>query len=260
VDGSARHEQVGPNLVEDANATIFTATIEEAITVRAGKLKHRCLLVLFAMPAACLAATSLSSKQSGNTTQPSSIDMRRREGLAAWHKLYSVLTHLRCINCHTATNYPEQGDDRHRHMFNVVRGDSGTGVPGLSCATCHQQSNTDATGVPGAANWRLAPLTLAWQDRNDKILSTMALCKMLADKGKNGGLGADALLEHHEREPLVRWAFAPGLRSDGTPRSLPPLTHEEFIAATRVWTRSGMPCPQNRSAIRGSLGKPPSSE
>ena len=186
--------------------------------------------------------------------------MRRREGLAAWHKLYSVLTHPRCINCHTATNYPEQGDDRHRHMFNVVRGDSGTGVPGLSCATCHQQSNTDATGMPGAANWRLAPLTLAWQDRNDKILSTMALCKMLADKGKNGGLGADALLEHHEREPLVRWAFAPGLRSDGTPRSLPPLTHEEFIAATRVWTRSGMPCPQNRSAIRGSLGKPPSSE
>src|SRR5947207_157338 len=107
---------------------------EEAITVGAGKLKHRFLIVLFAVSAACLAATSLSSKQSGNTIQPSSIDMRRREGLAAWHKLYSVLTHPRCINCHTATNYPEQGDDRHRHLFKVVRGPSGTGVPGLNCA------------------------------------------------------------------------------------------------------------------------------
>jgi mono/diheme cytochrome c family protein len=233
---------------------------EEAIAVRAGKLKHRILLVLFAVWAACLAATFLFSKQSRNTTQPSSIDMRRREGLATWHKLYSVLTHPRCINCHTATNYPGQGDDRHRHLFNVVRGPSGTGVPGLNCATCHQQSTADATGVPGAATWRLAPLTLAWQDRNDKILSTVALCKVVADKRKNGGLGGDALLEHHEQDPLVKWAFAPGLRSDSVPRSLPPLTHEEFVAATRVWTRSGMPCPQNRSAIGDSLRKPSSSK
>ena len=228
--------------------------------MNAGKLKHRFLLFLFAMSAACLAEPSLSSKQSGNTTQPSSIDMRRREGLAAWHKLYSVLTHPRCINCHTATNYPEQGDDRHRHLFNVVRGPSGTGVPGLHCATCHQQSNAEATGVPGAANWRLAPLTLAWQDRNDKIFSSVALCKAVANKTKNGGLGGDVLLEHHEQEPLVRWAFAPGLRSDGAPRSLPPLTHEEFVAATRVWTRSGMPCPQNVSKIGDSLRKPSSSK
>jgi len=228
--------------------------------VSAGEPKHRFFLVLVAVWAACLAATSLCSKQSGNITQPSSIDMRRREGLAAWHKLYSVLTHPRCVNCHTATNYPEQGDDRHRHLFNVVRGSFGTGVPGLNCATCHQQSNADVTGVPGAANWRLAPLTLAWQDRSDKILSTVALCKMLADKGKNGGLAGDALLEHHEREALVQWAFAPGLHLDGTPRSLPPLTHEEFVAATRIWTRSGLPCPENRSAIGDSKWKPSSSK
>ena len=128
------------------------------------QLQHRFLLILLAMSATCLAASSHSYKQSGHTVQPSSIDTRRREGLAAWHKLYSVLTHPRCINCHTATNYPEHGDDRHRHLFNVVRGSAGTGVPGLNCATCHQQSNADATGVPGAPNWRLAPLSMAWQD------------------------------------------------------------------------------------------------
>jgi mono/diheme cytochrome c family protein len=74
----------------------------------------------------------------------------RDEGLAAWQKIYSVLTHPRCINCHTATNYPQQGDDRHRHLFNVVRGPEGKGVPGLNCATCHQDANADSTGVPAA--------------------------------------------------------------------------------------------------------------
>ena len=52
---------------------------------------------------------------------------RRADGLAAWEQVYSVLTHPRCINCHTATNYPQQGDDRHRHFANVVRGPGGQG-------------------------------------------------------------------------------------------------------------------------------------
>jgi len=56
----------------------------------------------------------------------------RREGLAAWHQMYSVLSHPRCINCHTATNYPEQGDDRHHHLFNVVRGQQDHGVPAIT--------------------------------------------------------------------------------------------------------------------------------
>ena len=80
------------------------------------------------------------------------------QGLAAWDQVYSVLTHPRCINCHTATNYPQQGDDRHRHVANVVRGPEGKGVPGLNCASCHQDTNADSTGVPGGHNWHLAPL------------------------------------------------------------------------------------------------------
>src|SRR5438874_2235721 len=60
------------------------------------------------------------------------------EGLAAWEQVHSVLVHPRCINCHTATNYPQIGDDRRRHPFNVVRGPDGRGVPGLACGTCHQ--------------------------------------------------------------------------------------------------------------------------
>jgi hypothetical protein len=91
-----------------------------------------------------------------------------RDGLAAWQKVYSVLTSPRCINCHTATNYPQQGDDRHRHFANVIRGPEGRGVPGLNCMSCHQEANADSTGVPGGHNWHLAPLSMRWQDTNDQ--------------------------------------------------------------------------------------------
>jgi len=72
------------------------------------------------------------------STKSSEPDPRVAQGLAAWEQVYSVLVSPRCINCHTATNYPQQGDDRHRHFANVIRGRGGRGVPGLSCATCHQ--------------------------------------------------------------------------------------------------------------------------
>jgi len=101
------------------------------------------------------------------------------DGLAAWRKVYSVVTSPRCINCHTATTYPQQGDDRHRHFANVVRGPEGKGVPALQCATCHQTTNAESTGVPGAHGWHLAPLSMRWQDKSDKPLSSAAVCRSL---------------------------------------------------------------------------------
>ena len=98
------------------------------------------------------------------------------EGVAAWGQIYSVLTHPRCINCHTATNYPQQGDDRHRHFANVVRGAEGKGVAALQCVSCHQQVNADTTGAPGASGWHLAPLSMRWQDGNDRILPSQRPC------------------------------------------------------------------------------------
>ncbi|SRR5260221_2134092 len=159
------------------------------------------------------------------------------EGSTAWDKMYSVLTSPRCINCHTATTYPQQGDDRHRHFANVVRGHEGKGVPGLSCAACHQHANADGTGVPGAHGWHLAPLTMRWQDRNDRPLSSAAVCRSLKSH-------APGLLKHHEEEPLVLWAWSPGRRPDGAARTAPPLTHAEFVEATRRWLDSGTPCPK----------------
>src|SRR4051812_32765228 len=134
---------------------------------------------------------------------------RDADGLAAWSQVYSVLTHPRCINCHTATNYPQQGDDRQRHFANVVRGPEGKGVPGLNCATCHQESNADSTGVPGGHDWHLAPLSMRWQDANDKPLSSAAVCRAVTDRSKNGNLDGAGLLKHHEDAVLVLWAWQP---------------------------------------------------
>lgn len=171
-------------------------------------------------------------------------DARPASGLAAWDDVYSVLTYPRCINCHTATSYPQQGDDRRPHFANVVRGPEGKGVAGLNCASCHQEKNSDATGVPGGHNWHLAPLSMRWQDLNDRPLSSAAVCRALIDREKNHGLDGAGLLKHHEEEALVLWAWNPGRRPDGAMRSLPPLTHTQFVDATRQWVAAGTPCPK----------------
>jgi len=183
------------------------------------------------------------------------------EALAAWQQVYSVLTYPRCLNCHTATNYPQQGDDRHRHQFNVVRGQEGRGVPGLTCATCHQGATSkatggancaqchkgadlNATGVPGGHGWRLAPLSMAWQDSNNKRLSPAQVCRAVTDRTRNMNMGGPELLKHHEEAELVLYAWTPGRRPDGSQRTPPPLTHDQFVAVTRTWVEAGMPCPQ----------------
>ena len=177
---------------------------------------------------------------------PSDVDSKLADGLTAWDQVYSVLTSPRCINCHTATNYPQQGDDRHRHFANVIRGPEGKGVPALNCLSCHQESNADSTGVPGGHNWHLAPLSMKWQDLNDQLLSSAAVCRAVTDRTRNGGHDGPALLKHHQEEPLVLWAWSPGRRPDGTMRTLPPLTHAAFVDATRRWVEAGTPCPRQK--------------
>ena len=119
-------------------------------------------------------------------------------------------------------------------------------MPGLNCAGCHQETNADSTGVPGGHNWHLAPLSMQWQDTNDRPLSSAAVCRAVTDRSKNNNLDGPALLKHHEEEALVIWAWNPGRKPDGSLRALPPLTHEQFIAATRRWVQAGTPCPSGK--------------
>jgi mono/diheme cytochrome c family protein len=205
----------------------------------------RILLVIMISIAAWVTLTATAASGTREYPKPH-VNADRTDGLAAWQKVYSVLTSPRCINCHTATTYPQQGDDRHRHFANVIRGPAGKGVAGLNCLSCHQEANADSTGVPGGHNWHLAPLSMRWQDANDRPLSSAAVCRSLTDRAKNDGLDGPALLKHHQEEPLVLWAWNPGRRPDGSPRTVPPLSHAEFVAATSTWVSAGTPCPQGR--------------
>jgi len=211
-------------------------------------LRHTWRLAALALLLAGPSSRTASAQAAASPDRSSRTDSRtaRVEGLAAWDQIYSVLTHPRCINCHTATNYPQQGDDRHRHFANVVRGAEGKGVAALQCVSCHQEANADTTGVPGARGWHLAPLSLRWQDRSNRILSSAQVCRAITDRSKNHDLDGPGLLKHHTEEPLVLWAFQPGRGIDGRPRTLLPLTHEQFVEATRRWVEVGMPCPQGR--------------
>lgn len=195
-------------------------------------------------PAVVLLFLGSGAVSSSAQQKPGNDGERRAEGLDAWRQVHSVLVHPRCINCHTAVDYPQQGDGRRRHFANVVRGPDGNGVPALRCATCHQESNADSTGLPGSHNWHLAPLSMAWQDRRDKPLSSGAICRAVTDRRKNHDLDGPALLKHHAEDKLVGWAWEPGRDIRGVPRTPPPLSRAEFTEATRRWVEAGLPCPE----------------
>lgn len=144
----------------------------------------------------------------------------------------------RCMNCHTTTEFPRQNDDRRPHRLGVIRGPDNHGSPGMQCSACHNDTNNDVAGVPGAPHWGLAPLSMAWE-----YMTAPELCAQLKDPARNGGKTLTELHEHMVGDPLVLWAWAPGKHPDGTERSLPPVTLSDWKIAMRVWIDAGGPCP-----------------
>lgn len=145
----------------------------------------------------------------------------------------SVLRNPRCMNCHPRDDRPRQGDDRHRHLQNVVRGVDGMGFVNARCNACHRDENNTQSGVPGAPNWHLAPLSMGWEGLDDA-----ALCTTLKDEKANGGKSIAALVEHMEKDALVLWGWAPGgNRAPVTP------PHPEFMIKLKAWAGAGAPCP-----------------
>lgn len=156
-----------------------------------------------------------------------------------FEKIAAVLTHPRCLNCHTTTGFPKQGNDRHRHGLNVARGLDGRGAIGLPCATCHGRKNNAASGVPGAdEDWHLAPLSMGWEG-----LTNAELCRTLKDTSKNGGRSGDKIIEHLDSN-LVRWAWNPGANSRGAQRDTPPGSHEILVQLMQYWIKTGAACPE----------------
>ena len=184
-----------------------------------------CALVL-------LATSGLRSRPEGSALASASAPARS-EGLHAFGEIARVLRHPRCLNCHTLTSFPRQGDDRHPHANLVRRGQAGRGVPGMACGTCHQAENNPASGVPGRPNWHLAPLSMGWEG-----LSDGKLCRALKDPRRNGGRDLAALEAHLRSDPLVAYGWDPGAN-----RQPVPLPREDLVKLMETWARAGAPCP-----------------
>jgi hypothetical protein len=127
----------------------------------------------------------------------------------------------------------------------------GKGPPFERCDSCHGPENNPVTGIPGAAKpdkldetfWFLAPAKMAWESAPGIPLTGAELCHALLNKKLNGNRAPKDLLDHIKNEPLVNWSFDPGTKPNGEPRTTPPYSHEQLIAAFAEWITEGTPCP-----------------
>ena len=178
-------------------------------------------------------------KSSSSTTGPKVEGNSHESGLVAFETVRSVLQHPRCQNCHPAGESPLQGDEGRVHNQNIQRGPTGNGMTGAECTTCHRSATPPAElGAhipPGLEkDWHMPPPEM-------KMVfvgaTPTALCEQIKDPARNGGKDASALRSHLD-DPLVKWAWTPGVG-----RAAPPVSHKDFVAAFETWSAAGMPCP-----------------
>ncbi len=158
------------------------------------------------------------------------------ESLIAFNKMMKVLTHKRCINCHPSDNVPKQGEDSHPHRFGITRVNA---QEATNCNTCHQASNNDFSGVPGAPEWALAPHSMRWEG-----LTPIEIAKSMMNRENNGNRSPEEIMHHLTEHELVLWAWEPGVDAAGNPREIPPVPKEEYIAAVKKWIELGALIPE----------------
>jgi hypothetical protein len=158
------------------------------------------------------------------------------KSINAFREVKRVLLSPRCVNCHPKGDSPLQGDLGRPHNMLVQRGADGHGVTTMRCDACHQTTNSrEPHGPPGAPEWHLPPeqTPMVFEGKSDA-----ELCVQLKDKSQNGGKSLAQLVEHAE-VPLVKWGWNPG-----SGRTVPPISHEEFVKYTKTWIALGAHCPQ----------------
>jgi hypothetical protein len=116
-------------------------------------------------------------------------------------------------------------------MF-VLRGPDDHGAAAMRCSNCHQNIN-QTNGVPGAPNWGLAPLAMAWEGLDDHQLA-----EALKDPDKNGQRSLEQLHHHMAHDELVGWAWHPG-----PGREPVPMARAEFARVVREWIDTGAVSP-----------------
>jgi hypothetical protein len=161
---------------------------------------------------------------------------RAQRSRALFTEAARVLLHPRCSNCHPSGDAPHQRMAMEPHDPPVVRGPANNGVPGMECTTCHQDRNQTLTRVPGAPNWHLAPIEMAWVGK-----SVGYICNQLKDPKRNGGKTLPQIVEHSAHDALVAWGWAPGADREPAPG-----TQAAFGALIEAWVKTGAECPEDR--------------
>jgi hypothetical protein len=144
-----------------------------------------------------------------------------------------VLLHPRCANCHPNGDVPLQGMDMRPHDPPVTRGPEDRGVVGMECAGCHQDRNLEQSRVPGAPNWHVAPIQMAWVGQTPRHI-----CEQMKDPSRNGGKSLAKIVEHNAHDELVGWGWSPGHDREPAPGS-----QAEFGALIAAWVETGAECP-----------------
>lgn len=166
-----------------------------------------------------------------------SIADRAARSRALFLEASRVLRHPRCVNCHPDGDVPHQGMNLAWHDPPVERGPASRGVVGMECAGCHQDRNQALTRVPGAPDWHLAPISMAWVGK-----SAASICRQLKDPARNGGKSLAQIVQHNAHDQLVGWGWAPGANREPAPG-----TQEQFGALVAAWVETGAECPEERS-------------
>jgi hypothetical protein len=148
-------------------------------------------------------------------------------------ELSKVLTSPRCLNCHPSGDRPRQGDSARLHQPPVYRGKDGLGLETMRCATCHQNANFEPGRIPGHAQWRLAPIEMAWEGK-----TVSEICVQIKDPSRNGNRSLHDLVEHIGKDTLVGWAWNPGFGRTPAPGS-----QKQAGELVEAWVRSGAVCP-----------------
>ncbi|RYZ03049.1 MAG: Isoquinoline 1-oxidoreductase subunit [Myxococcales bacterium] len=163
----------------------------------------------------------------------SAIPDERERSSALFLEASRVLLHPRCANCHPNGDVPLQGMDGRLHDPPVTRGPEDRGVVGMECSGCHQDRNLEHARVPGAPNWHLAPLEMAWVGKTPRHI-----CDQMKDPKRNGGKSMAQLIEHNAHDELVGWGWSPGHDREPAPG-----TQQQFGALIAAWADAGAECP-----------------
>jgi hypothetical protein len=196
-----------------------------------------CLCVSNLSEFSTIASLGVSRSKSGEKVVVYQNPVREAEiSAAAFESVLPVLRHPRCMNCHSAGDFPRQGDDRHRHSMHVRRGPDGSGADGVKCSSCHQDHNLAGAHMPpGAPGWHLPSPEepMIWEGLTDR-----QLCEVILNPKQNGNRSPEQIVEHMQT-PLVLWGWNPG---EG--RAPVPMSSEQFLIQVESWISKGAACPQ----------------